>query len=129
MSVDLSSVPSKVGTLLQNDYGWKDFGTHYWLDTIPFGMEDGPQSGTVTGAGSSYFSLRLSSYCLTVGSTLSAATCAKVGKAVVIRRARYLETGRTGPQDTVYAGGGSRHGVPLACGTGRCFYHLSDLVR
>jgi hypothetical protein len=75
VSVDLSTVLSKVGTLLQNHYGWKDFGTHYWLDTIPFGMEYGPQSGTITGAGSSYFSLRLSSYCLDVGSTLSAATC------------------------------------------------------
>ena len=75
VSVDLSSVLSKVGTLLQNNYGWKDFAANYWLDTIPFGMEYGPQSGTITGAGSSYFSLRLSSYCLNVGSTLSAATC------------------------------------------------------
>jgi hypothetical protein len=75
VSVDLSSVLSRVGTLLQNDYGWKDFGKHYWLDTIPFGMEYGPQSGSVSGAGSSYFSWRLSSYCLDVGSTLSHATC------------------------------------------------------
>ena len=75
VSVDLSLVLSQVGTLLQDRYGWKDFRQHYWLDTIPFGMEYGPQSGTITGAGSSYFSLRLSSYCLNVGSTLSAAAC------------------------------------------------------
>ena len=75
VSVDLSSILSGVGALLQDHYGWKDFGQQYWLDTIPFGMEYGPQSGTISGAGSSHFSLRLSSYCLNIGSTLSAANC------------------------------------------------------
>jgi hypothetical protein len=75
VSVDLSTVFSEVGTLLQNNYGWADFQRNYWLDTVPFGMEFGPESGTLTGAGSSYFSLRLSSYCLGVGTTVSDATC------------------------------------------------------
>jgi hypothetical protein len=75
VSVDLSSVLSEVGSLLQKSYGFQDFAKHYWLDTIPFGMEYGPASADIYGTGSSYFSLRLSSYCLSVGSTLSAATC------------------------------------------------------
>lgn len=75
VSVDLSSVLSAVGALLKNNYGWSDFRKSYWLDSIPFGMEFGPQSATLTGTGSSYFSLKLSSYCLDVGTTLSDAAC------------------------------------------------------
>jgi hypothetical protein len=75
VSVDLSATLSEVGALLQDHYGWTDFGQQYWLDTIPFGMEYGPQSGTISGTGSSRFSLQLSSYCLNVGSTLPAASC------------------------------------------------------
>jgi hypothetical protein len=78
VSVDLSTVISEVGTLLQNDYGWSNFQRNYWLDTIPFGMEFGPESGTLTGTGSSYFSLHLSAYCLGVGATVSEASCGRV---------------------------------------------------
>jgi hypothetical protein len=79
VSVDLSTVLSGVGTLLQNNYGWIDFRQNYWLDTIPFGIEFGPESGTLTGAGSSYFSLHIFSYCLSVGSTVSNAACDRLG--------------------------------------------------
>jgi hypothetical protein len=75
VSVDLSTVLSEVGTLLQNSYGWHDFSRTYWLDTVPFGMEYGPDSETVTGTGPADFDLRLSSYCLEVGTTVSQAAC------------------------------------------------------
>ena len=75
VSIDLSAVLSAVGSLLQNNYGWTAFRHHYWLDTIPFGIEFGPESGSLYGADSSYFSLKLSSYCLEVGTTLSQAAC------------------------------------------------------
>jgi hypothetical protein len=78
VSVDLSSVLSAVGSLLDNNYHWSDFRRRYWLDSIPFGMEFGPEGGTLTGAGSSYFSLKVSSYCLDVGATLLTAACAGV---------------------------------------------------
>ncbi len=74
--VDLSSVLSAAGTLLQNRYGWRNFRHSYWLDTIPFGMEYGPEDGTLSGSGSSYFSLKLSSYCLEAATTLSHTRCA-----------------------------------------------------
>lgn len=79
VSVDLSTVLSEVGALLQNNYGWTRFRSHYWLDTIPFGMEFGPESATPSGAGPSSFSLRLSSYCLGAGMTLSEASCDRLG--------------------------------------------------
>jgi hypothetical protein len=75
VSVDLSTVLSEVGTLLQNSYGWNNFSGTYWLDTIPFGMEYGPESGKPLGADPVQFSLRLSSYCLEVGTTVAQATC------------------------------------------------------
>jgi hypothetical protein len=75
VSVDLSSVLSAVGALLQHNYGWSEFRKRYWLDSIPFGMEFGPQDGAVTGTGTSYFSLKLSAYCLSVRTTLSQAAC------------------------------------------------------
>jgi len=75
VSVDLSAVLSAAGSLLQDNYGWSDFRQHYWLDTIPFGLEYGPQSGTLTGAGPSRFSLDLSSYCLGTGLRVSDTAC------------------------------------------------------
>ena len=75
VSVDLSDALSSVGTILQNDYGWSDFATSYWLDTVPFGVEFGPQSGTTDGAGPSQFSLGISSYCLGDSLSLSDAGC------------------------------------------------------
>ncbi len=75
VQVDLSSVLAAAGSLLQRDYGWHDFESSYWLDTIPFGMEFGPASGTLTGSGSSNFSLSVSGYCLSSRTTVSAATC------------------------------------------------------
>jgi hypothetical protein len=80
VSVDLSSVFSAVGTLLQDRYGWRSFRDNYWLDTVPFGMEFGPQDGSTTGSGASYFSLNLSAYCLQPGTTLPKATCAGAGQ-------------------------------------------------
>ena len=77
VSVDLSTVLSEVGTLLEHNYGWSDFRSTYWLDTVPFGMEFGPESATLTGAGPSYFTLRLSSYCLGAGMTLSEPVCGR----------------------------------------------------
>jgi hypothetical protein len=75
VGVDLSAVLAAAGTLLETHYGWTDFGRTYWLDSVPFGIEFGPESATLTGAGSSYFSLKVSSYCLGVGTTVSDATC------------------------------------------------------
>jgi hypothetical protein len=75
VSVDLSRVLSSVGTLLQNNYGWTDFRDNYWLDTIPFGIEYGPQAQDSYGTGPADFSLNLSSYCLGVGTTVSKAVC------------------------------------------------------
>jgi hypothetical protein len=75
ISVDLSSVLADVGGLLRRDYGWSDFQSSYWLDTIPFGMEFGPANGALTGPGSSNFSLTVSSLCLDTGTTVSSAPC------------------------------------------------------
>jgi hypothetical protein len=76
VSVDLSVALAAVGTLLQNAYGWTDFAKNYWLDTIPFGAEFGPAGGNPYGTGPTQFSLSLSSYCLTAGTTVSKAACA-----------------------------------------------------
>jgi hypothetical protein len=81
VSVDISSVLSNVGSLLQKDYGWNEFRKSYWLDTIPFGMEFGPPDGSLYGAESSYFSLRVSSFCLAVGTTLVKASCSGLSQA------------------------------------------------
>jgi hypothetical protein len=75
VSVDLSTVLADAAALLQNNYGWSDVRKNYWLDTIPFGIEFGPQSGTLSAAGSSNFSLHVSSFCLGVGIAVSEATC------------------------------------------------------
>jgi hypothetical protein len=75
VSVDLTSALAGVGTLLQNDYGWTDFRDNYWLDTIPFGLEFGPQAQDSYGRGPANFSLNLSSYCLALGTTVAKAAC------------------------------------------------------
>jgi hypothetical protein len=75
VSVDLSSVFTAVSQLLEENYHWQHFGTRYWLDTIPFGMEYGP-NGAITGSGPAYFSLKLSSFCLEIGTTVARARCA-----------------------------------------------------
>ena len=48
VSVDLSSALSAVGTLLEHNYGWHDFRKTYWLDALPFGIEYGPENGSLT---------------------------------------------------------------------------------
>jgi hypothetical protein len=75
VTVDLSSALTAVGTLLQNNYGWSNFDSSYWLDTIAFGIEFGPENGNPYGAGPTDFSLNLTSYCLEVRTTVSAAAC------------------------------------------------------
>lgn len=75
VSVDLSRVLSSAGALLTDHYDWGSFVKGYWLDTVPFGIEFGPQSGTLAGAGPSYFSLDISSYCLNVAVKVAKATC------------------------------------------------------
>ena len=63
VSVDVTKALSVVGSLLERDYGWSDFASHYWLDTIPFGMEVGPANAQPWGNGPTDFTLRLASYC------------------------------------------------------------------
>jgi hypothetical protein len=75
VSVDLGAALAAVGTLLQDNYGWSDFTDGYWLDTIAFGMEFGPQSGNPYGGGPAAFSLDLTSYCLETRTTVAAAGC------------------------------------------------------
>jgi hypothetical protein len=75
VSVDLSSALAEVGSLLRDTYGWRGFSEHYWLDTVPFGLEFGPGSATLSGNGPSHFSLALSAYCLSVGATVAGAKC------------------------------------------------------
>ncbi len=75
VSIDLSAVFAASGSLLERDYGWGNFAQDYWLDTVPFGMEFGPQSAAVNGAGPAHFSLDISSYCLSVGAELSQVAC------------------------------------------------------
>ena len=75
VAVDLSTALSQVAALLQDRYGWTRFRRSYWLDTVPFGLEYGPPSGTATDGGRSYFSFELSSYCLAAGTTLARTAC------------------------------------------------------
>ena len=75
VSVDVTKALSAVGNLLEQDYGWSDFASHYWLDTIPFGMEVGPANGEPWGSGSTDFSLRLTSYCLGLNTTVAQPRC------------------------------------------------------
>lgn len=75
VNVDLSAALGSVGTLLQNNYGWSDFASNYWLDTVAFGMEFGPQNADPYGAGPTNFSMDLSAYCVGVGTTVAGAGC------------------------------------------------------
>ena len=75
VTVDLSAALAGVGSLLQNKYGWSNFATSYWLDTIAFGMEFGPDNADPYGAGPTDFALHLRSYCLGVGTSVSSARC------------------------------------------------------
>ena len=51
VAVDLSAALAAVGTLLQNNYGWSNVGSNYWLDTIAFGIEFGPKDGDLVRRG------------------------------------------------------------------------------
>jgi hypothetical protein len=75
VTVDLSAALGAVGTLLQNNYGWSDFASNYWLDTIAFGTEIGPENADPYGLGPTDFALNLTSYCLEVSGTVSKAAC------------------------------------------------------
>jgi len=75
VSVDLSAVLSAAGRLLRDNYGWPDLPTHYWLDTVPFGVEFGPAGGNPMDSGPSRFAVRISAYCLDVRTTLPDAAC------------------------------------------------------
>jgi hypothetical protein len=75
VSVDLTAVLAAAGLLLRDNYGWPDLERHYWLDTVPFGVEFGPASGDPLDAGPSRFSAQISAYCLDVRTTLPDALC------------------------------------------------------
>jgi Glycosyl hydrolase family 12 len=75
VNVDISAALADVGGLLQHNYGWAPFASTYWLDTIAFGMEYGPQDANPYGSGPAKFSLDLRKYCLQVGTTVPAASC------------------------------------------------------
>ena len=75
VAVDLSAALAAVGSLLQNNYGWINFATSYWLDTIAFGMEFGPASADPYDAGPINFEFNLRSYCLGLRTSVSSASC------------------------------------------------------
>jgi hypothetical protein len=75
ITVDLSAALAGVGSLLENRYGWSNFATTYWLDTIAFGMEFGPDDADPYGAGPADFAMHLRSFCLGVGTSVSSARC------------------------------------------------------
>jgi hypothetical protein len=75
VSVDITKALSAVGVLLQRDYGWRDFANHYWVDTIPFGMEFGPANARPWGNGSTDFTLQVASYCLGLNATVAHPKC------------------------------------------------------
>jgi Glycosyl hydrolase family 12 len=75
VNVDLSAALADVGSLLESRYGWAPFASTYWLDTIAFGMEFGPQGGDPYGHGPANFALNLSKYCLQAGKTVPTVTC------------------------------------------------------
>ncbi len=70
--VDLTQALDQVATLLQNQYSWKNVRARYWLDTIQFGVEFGPAHADVYGNEPTNFSFDLTSYCLHVGTAVSA---------------------------------------------------------
>ena len=75
LTVDLSAALAAVGSVLENRFGWSNFATSYWLDTIAFGMEFGPGNADPSGAGPIDFGFDLTSYCLGVGTSLSSDAC------------------------------------------------------
>jgi len=75
VSVDLSAVLAAAGSFLQQNYGWQGFEQHYWLDTVPFGIEFGPQNASPSAADPVRFSLALHSYCLDEDATIADASC------------------------------------------------------
>ncbi len=75
VNVDISAALADVGSLLANKYGWAPFASSYWLDTIAFGMEYGPRDADPFGKGPASFSLNLSKFCLSAGTTVANATC------------------------------------------------------
>jgi Glycosyl hydrolase family 12 len=75
VTVDISAALADVAALLQRNYGWTSFESTYWLDTIAFGMEYGPQDAQPYSSGPAQFSLNVSKYCLQVGTTAAATTC------------------------------------------------------
>ena len=75
VSVDVTKALSAVGNLLERDYGWNNFASRYWLDTIPFGMEVGPANAQPWGNGSTDFTLRLASYCFGLDATVAHPKC------------------------------------------------------
>ena len=75
VTVDISSALADVAALLQRNYGWTSFESTYWLDTIAFGMEYGPQDAQPYSSGPARFSLNLGKYCLQVGTSTAATTC------------------------------------------------------
>jgi hypothetical protein len=75
VSVDLSAVFTAASQLLEEDFHWTNVSAHYWLDTIPFGMEFGPPNGAVSSSGPVDFGLDVSSFCLETGTTVARARC------------------------------------------------------
>jgi hypothetical protein len=75
VSVDVTKALSAVDSLLGQDYGWSNFSSHYWLDTIPFGIEFGPASAQAWGTGPTDFTLRLTSYCFGLNATVAQPKC------------------------------------------------------
>ena len=75
ISVDLSVALAAVGGLVRDVYGWRDFADSYWLDTIAFGVEFGPDNADPYGAGPAEFAVNFTSYCLEIGTKVSAAGC------------------------------------------------------
>jgi hypothetical protein len=75
VTVDLSAALDAVGSVLENTFGWRDFASSYWLDTIAFGIEFGPQNANPYVAAPADFSMRLTDFCLEVRSTVSSASC------------------------------------------------------
>ena len=67
-------------------------------DTFRHGIRAG-KAGACTGSGSSYFSLRVSSYCLEVGTTLSHALAAAFARVSLVGwlRQHWLAAGLAGP--------------------------------
>ena len=75
VSLDLHVVLERTAALLREDYGWANFTSRYYLDSVPFGIEFGPGDASLYGAGPARFTLRVSRFCLVAGVTLSDGGC------------------------------------------------------